>query len=201
MAGFLKTEENRRLAVSAGSAAVVYILLFLFFAVYFAVGRREPQSFGASAVLIYGVPMGELSQPRNLVGGHVISALVGVIAYHLFPDNVAFASALAVATAIAAMMATNTTLSSPKWPNRPPKKASTKSNLANATSTPNLSPANLALTPQLKPVPAAATPRPTHAVTNSAKRKNNNVKTGKSAANETFSRRGSAEHWRPGATD
>lgn len=26
-------------------------------------------SFGASAVLIYGVPMGELSQPRNLVGG------------------------------------------------------------------------------------------------------------------------------------
>ena len=31
MAGFLKTEENRRLAVSAGSAAVVYILLFLFF--------------------------------------------------------------------------------------------------------------------------------------------------------------------------
>ena len=66
-------------------------------------------SFGASAVLIYGVPMGELSQPRNLVGGHVISALVGVIAYNLFPDNVPLASALAVATAIAAMMATNTT--------------------------------------------------------------------------------------------
>lgn len=52
MAGFLKTEENRRLAVSAGSAAVVYILLFLFFAVYFAIGRREPQSFGASAVYL-----------------------------------------------------------------------------------------------------------------------------------------------------
>ena len=52
MAGFLKTEENRRLAVSAGSAAIVYILLFLFFAVYFAVGRREPQSFGASAVYL-----------------------------------------------------------------------------------------------------------------------------------------------------
>lgn len=52
MAGFLKTEENRRLAVSAGSAAVVYILLFLFFAVYFAVGRWEPQSFGASAVYL-----------------------------------------------------------------------------------------------------------------------------------------------------
>ena len=66
-------------------------------------------SFGASAVLIYGVPMGELSQPRNLVGGHVISAVVGVIAYNLFPDHPALASALAVSTAIAAMMATNTT--------------------------------------------------------------------------------------------
>lgn len=66
-------------------------------------------SFGASAVLIYGVPMGELSQPRNLVGGHVISALVGVVAYNLFPDHLVLASALAVATAIAAMMVTNTT--------------------------------------------------------------------------------------------
>ena len=66
-------------------------------------------SFGASAVLIYGVPMGELSQPRNLIGGHVISALVGVIAYNLFPDNLPLASALAVSVAIAAMLATNTT--------------------------------------------------------------------------------------------
>lgn len=65
-------------------------------------------SFGASAVLIYGVPMGELSQPRNLVCGHVISALVGAIAYKLFPDYLALAAAVAVATAIAAMMATNT---------------------------------------------------------------------------------------------
>lgn len=66
-------------------------------------------SFGASAVLIYGVPMGELSQPRNLVGGHVISALVGVVAYNLFPDHLALAAALAVSTAIAAMLVTNTT--------------------------------------------------------------------------------------------
>ena len=66
-------------------------------------------SFGASAVLIYGVPMGELSQPRNLVGGHVISALVGVMAYNVFPENLPLASALAVSCAIAAMLVTNTT--------------------------------------------------------------------------------------------
>lgn len=35
-------------------------------------------SFGASAVLLFGVPDSALSQPRNLVGGHVLSALVAV---------------------------------------------------------------------------------------------------------------------------
>jgi CBS-domain-containing membrane protein len=34
-------------------------------------------SFGASCVLIYGVI--PLAQPRNLVGGHVISAIVGLL--------------------------------------------------------------------------------------------------------------------------
>ncbi|MGO2168448.1 HPP family protein, partial [Pseudoalteromonas sp.] len=29
-------------------------------------------SLGATAVLIYGAPMAEFSQPRNLVGGHVL---------------------------------------------------------------------------------------------------------------------------------
>ena len=32
---------------------------------------------GASAVLAFGAPHSPLAQPRNLVGGHVISALVG----------------------------------------------------------------------------------------------------------------------------
>lgn len=34
-------------------------------------------SFGASAVLLYGVPNAPLAQPRNLVGGHILSAVVG----------------------------------------------------------------------------------------------------------------------------
>jgi CBS-domain-containing membrane protein len=34
-------------------------------------------SFGASAVLIYGEVRSPLAQPRNFVGGHVVSALVG----------------------------------------------------------------------------------------------------------------------------
>ena len=40
-------------------------------------------SFGASAVLIYGAIRSPLAQPRNLIGGHVFSAIIGVAAYNL----------------------------------------------------------------------------------------------------------------------
>lgn len=65
-------------------------------------------SFGASAVLIYGTIRSPLAQPRNLIGGHVISALIGVAAYQLFPDILWLAAPVAVATAIAVMHATKT---------------------------------------------------------------------------------------------
>ena len=60
-------------------------------------------SFGASAVLIYGAPMAEFSQPRNLVIGHIVSAVTGVAVCRMLPDSVPLAGALAVSIAIAAM--------------------------------------------------------------------------------------------------
>ena len=36
-------------------------------------------SFGASAVLLYGTSGVPLAQPRNLMGGHILSALTGVL--------------------------------------------------------------------------------------------------------------------------
>ncbi len=65
-------------------------------------------SFGASAVLIYGAIKSPLAQPRNLLGGHVISAIIGVSVYKLFPGALWLAAPLAVATAIAVMHATRT---------------------------------------------------------------------------------------------
>ncbi|WP_459915204.1 HPP family protein [Desulfocicer niacini] len=65
-------------------------------------------SFGASAVLIYGAVRSPLAQPRNLLGGHVISAVIGVIAYKLLYPFPWLASSIAVATAIAVMHATRT---------------------------------------------------------------------------------------------
>lgn len=65
-------------------------------------------SFGASAVLLYGAPRSPLAQPRNLLGGHFVSALVGVACWQVFHDYPALAQALAVATAIALMHLTRT---------------------------------------------------------------------------------------------
>ncbi len=65
-------------------------------------------SFGASAVLIYGAPKSPLAQPRNLVGGHIVSAIIGVAFYQLFHAHMWLAASVAVATAIAIMHATKT---------------------------------------------------------------------------------------------
>ncbi len=65
-------------------------------------------SFGASAVLIYGAIKSPLAQPRNLIGGHLISALIGVSAFKLLYPQLWLAAALAVAVSIAVMHATKT---------------------------------------------------------------------------------------------
>lgn len=65
-------------------------------------------SFGASAVLLYGAPRAPFSQPRNLIGGHLLSAIVGVACFRYLPDIPMLQEATAVATAIALMVATHT---------------------------------------------------------------------------------------------
>jgi CBS domain-containing membrane protein len=65
-------------------------------------------SFGASAVLIYGATNSPLAQPRNLVGGHVVSAIVGVTMHKLVPGEIWLSSAIAVSTAIVMMQITKT---------------------------------------------------------------------------------------------
>ncbi len=65
-------------------------------------------SFGASSVLIYGAINSPLSQPRNLIGGHVISAIVGVTAYKFLPGGVLIAAPFAVSLSIVLMQITKT---------------------------------------------------------------------------------------------
>lgn len=65
-------------------------------------------SFGASAVLVYGAVRSPLAQPRNLIGGHVLSAVIGVAAFQFLGQLPWLASAAAVSTAIALMHLTKT---------------------------------------------------------------------------------------------
>ena len=65
-------------------------------------------SFGASSVLVYGAIQSPLAQPRNLMGGHVVSAIVGVTVFKLVPDILWITAPLAVATSIVAMQITKT---------------------------------------------------------------------------------------------
>jgi CBS-domain-containing membrane protein len=65
-------------------------------------------SFGASSVLIYGVINSPLAQPRNLIGGHLICAIIGVTVHQFIPNEIWLASALAVALSIVAMQITKT---------------------------------------------------------------------------------------------
>ncbi|MDJ1500684.1 HPP family protein [Xanthocytophaga agilis] len=65
-------------------------------------------SFGASSVLIYGAIQSPLAQPRNLIGGHVLSAIVGVSVYQLLPDILWLTAPLAVSLSIVLMQVTKT---------------------------------------------------------------------------------------------
>lgn len=64
-------------------------------------------SFGASCVLIYGVIDSPLAQPRNLIGGHLVSAIIGVAICKLIPW-VWVAAPLAVSLSIIIMQITKT---------------------------------------------------------------------------------------------
>ena len=65
-------------------------------------------SFGASAVLIYGTPHVPYAQPRNLVGGHLISALTGVAVVQFLSVPIELQAALAVSISILLMQLTRT---------------------------------------------------------------------------------------------
>ncbi len=65
-------------------------------------------SFGASSVLVYGVIQSPLAQPRNLIGGHLVSALIGVTVQKLAPDVLYITAPLAVSLAIVCMQVTKT---------------------------------------------------------------------------------------------
>lgn len=60
-------------------------------------------SFGASCLLVFAYPTAPFSQPRNVIGGHFVASLTGLVVMSLMGVS-PFAMAFAVATAVALML-------------------------------------------------------------------------------------------------
>lgn len=83
-------------------------------------------SFGASCVLLFGFPDSPFSQPRNVIGGHFLASLVGLL-FLYFVGAHWWSMALAAASGIDVMQLTRTVhppagsnpvivmLSAPQW--------------------------------------------------------------------------------------
>ena len=64
-------------------------------------------SLGATCVLVFGFPESPFSQPRNIIGGHFLSSLMGLLFISVLGVTW-WSTALALATAIAVMQLTKT---------------------------------------------------------------------------------------------
>ena len=92
-----------KLVSGAGGALAIGTLYGLSYGLLGAFGAAIlVASMGASAVLLFAVPHGPLSQPWPLLGGHLVSAAIGVTCARYVPQP-ALAAALAVGLAISAM--------------------------------------------------------------------------------------------------
>lgn len=100
--GSARMEET--LQTAAGSFLGISLVAWLTY--YFKISLLAP-SFGATAVLIYAACHVPMAQPRNVIGGHIISAALGVATFQLF-GLVWWSIALGVTLAITAMVFTGT---------------------------------------------------------------------------------------------
>jgi CBS-domain-containing membrane protein len=95
-----------RLLSGIGGALAILAVLLVSSAFTGADAGLVVASMGASAVLLFAVPHGPLSQPWQLVAGHLISAIIGVTCAR-FVTPVELAAATAVGLSIIAMRLTH----------------------------------------------------------------------------------------------
>ncbi|PMF98000.1 HPP family protein [Vibrio breoganii] len=71
------------LIAAVGSAACIALLAFIDDILKGDFALIAP--FGASMVLVFGLPKSPLAQPKNVVFGHLVTALIGITAVNLLP--------------------------------------------------------------------------------------------------------------------
>lgn len=96
------------LALFAGLGAFVAIAVLAYSDVEFANAVLIMAPFGATAVLVFGVSDSPLTQPKNVILGHLISAFIGVI-FSQYVGVSPISLTLATGLAVSAMLITKTT--------------------------------------------------------------------------------------------
>lgn len=103
-----QTSHGEKLLSALGACVAISltIVLSMLVSVEFALPTTASlliiTSMGASAVLLFAVPHGVLSQPWPVFGGHMLSALIGISCQQLLPSGFLTAG-LAVGLAVGAM--------------------------------------------------------------------------------------------------
>ena len=103
--GFERYRVSHTEKLVSALGAFLGILLVFYSSTYFLQDSSSyliVASMGASAVLLFAVPHGPLSQPWPLIGGHLISAVIGISCAKFIPD-IFIAAPLAVGIAVGAM--------------------------------------------------------------------------------------------------
>ncbi len=96
------SHKEKSISALGGFFSILITTLFSIQALHTPAAIGVIASMGASAVLLFAVPHGQLSQPWPVIAGHGFSALIGVIcAKWIHPPELA--AACAVGLAIAAM--------------------------------------------------------------------------------------------------
>jgi CBS-domain-containing membrane protein len=96
------SRTEKLVSLVGGFAGILGIMSVSWYALGVHTGVPVIASMGASAVLLFAVPHGPLSQPWPLIGGHLVSAVIGVSCAQFVPVDI-LAAPLAVGLAIGVM--------------------------------------------------------------------------------------------------
>jgi CBS domain-containing membrane protein len=94
--------KEKIISLLGGSLSILFLIFITGRCMHLPHATGLVASMGASAVLLFAVPHGQLSQPWPVLAGHGFSALIGVACAKWIPDQTA-AAAVAVGLAIGAM--------------------------------------------------------------------------------------------------
>ena len=97
------SEREHWISAAGGLVGILAVLWTSHFLLGSHGGVLAIASMGASAVLLFAAPHGALSQPWPVLGGHLVSALIGVTCARWLGGEPMLAASLAVGLSIAAM--------------------------------------------------------------------------------------------------